>query len=137
MHRTPVALLFLTLGLTACTDKTYERGSGVDNRGDKVLVGSVSTSDSTALPKHGTIIVLLMDESETVISRQELDIGNNPVPIGYRLRYDDADIQPTRRYYVAANVESHNDTKWKSDRTPVLTEGGLTNNVPIVVHPTP
>ena len=42
----------------------------------------------------GTIIVLLMDESESVISRQELDIGNNPVPIGYRLRYDDADILP-------------------------------------------
>ncbi len=131
------SVFITTFTLTACVDKSYERGSNVDNQGDEVLIGSVSTSDRTALPKHGSIVVLLVEDSENIIARQEIDVDGRPVPIGYRLRYDADDIHDDRRYYIEAVVESHDDTKWKSDRTPVLTQGGLENNVPLVMSPTP
>lgn len=134
---TTTSALIAALALTACADKSYQRGSGVSNTGDEVLIGSVSSVDRTSLPKDGTLIVHLVKDNEVILSREEIEIGKKPVPIAYRLRYDPVDIDNDHRYYVEAMVESHEDTKWKSDRTPVLTQGGLENNVPLVVKPTP
>ncbi|MBL8999684.1 MAG: YbaY family lipoprotein [Phycisphaerae bacterium] len=114
----PLALF----ALTAC------QSGGAGGSGPSSVTGSVSYRERIALPPNCTVEVKLLDVSladapATIIGQAVI---NNPrgVPVPFRITFDPARIDQTRRYSVSARITSGGRLLWISDRSnPVLTQG--------------
>ncbi len=118
-------LLAVMLGLLAACQR------------EAVITGTVTYREKIALPGDAVVEVALQDVSRadglpTVLRRVRLEDVGQP-PVAFRLAYDPAAIDSTRRYAVHARITAGGRLLFVSDRRdPVLT-GGHGDRVQLVL----
>jgi len=108
-----------------------------------VVKGTVTYLQRSALPPTAVIEVKLQDVSRadapaTVIAEQKITTEGKQVPIPFELKFDPAKIDARLRYTVSARIFVGDQLRFISDTSyPVLTEGGPSSGIEIVVKAVP
>jgi len=107
---------------------------------DKAVVsGSVFYRERMALPPDAVITVKLVDVSRqdapaTVLAEQVIE-PEASVPVEFALEYDPAAIDDRMSYAVQARIESGGELMFiNTEHIPVITRGGPTEDVEVLVH---
>ncbi|WP_448599000.1 YbaY family lipoprotein [Thermoleptolyngbya sp.] len=106
-----------------------------------VVTGTVTYLPRIALPPNALIEVSLVDVSRAdaparVLATQTIESGGRQVPFAFALPYDPAQIDNRYSYAVQARITVDGQLRFiNTTRTSVITHGGPTQGVEIVVDP--
>ena len=123
-------MLFLILGLSACSG------------GTEVVTGEVAKRYRNAVPPEAIVTVELRDVSvvdgpATILSSDVIELDGSQLPLPYELSFDPDDIDGRFTYTVFRRIEASGSLIYISDTAyPVITNGGPTEAVEVVVVPT-
>jgi uncharacterized lipoprotein YbaY len=106
-----------------------------------LVTGTVTYLLRIALPPNALIEVSLADVSRAdaparILASQTIQAGDRQVPFAFALPYDPAQIDSRFSYAVQARITVDGQLRFiNTTRTPVITNGGPTEGVEVVVNP--
>lgn len=132
----------------ALSARVYRSNSGTQSlmvngmvQQSSLVTGTVTYLPRIALPPNALIEVSLADVSRadapaSILSTQTIESGGRQVPFAFELPYDPAQIDSRYSYAVQARITVDGQLRFiNTTRTSVITNGGPTQGIEIVVDP--
>lgn len=138
------AMLTATLAILGCANLCEAQSPAAPGPGP-MITGTLTYMARMALPPDAAIDVRLEDVSRAdapakLVAENIFALGQNQVPVPFQLPYNPAEIQPSHRYSVRANITVDGNLLFTTTQLyPVLTNGASTDVVLLLerVHDSP
>lgn len=146
-----VIFLSVLLALSGCVSQSEDQESeqppitennkeeGISPQGLTTLQGTISHQDNgKTIPPSAYIFMGLVDitdglEKATLLEEYVFEAGQSEIPIPFNIRYDEADIEPERKYGLQAEIKFTNLSLYHSPEPVDVLYNGVTKNITLIL----